>query len=140
MPQTVQVGAHETWFEPDAGLIGVRFRGVLSGAEFAEISAITTRWRTEAGIAPPVLALIDNRKSEGLTSDGRRAIANRSEGVGECYCAVFGAGFALRVVLNLVFRAAELASTKFVLRYAADEADARRWLAERKRTHVSRKR
>ena len=136
MIDKTKVGEHELWFEPEFGLTHIVYRGMLNEVEVIEMEAVTAKWQKTT---EPSFYLIDNRSSTGITREGRKAIAKTSGArSGEVFCAIFGAAFALRVLLNLMFKAMELTSSKTATRFTVDEAEARAWLAERKRAYLAR--
>jgi len=137
MTERMRTGEHLFWHEPEAGLTCIAYNGMLNEAEVAEMQVVIEKWQD---MNEPCFYLIDNRNSTGLTGGARKAIAKTGEErSGQVYCAIFGAGFALRVVLNLLFKAMELTSNKNIVRFANDEADARAWLVEHRRAHLARK-
>jgi hypothetical protein len=105
----------------------------LSEADITQINELSAKWLDEVAPNQPMFLLIDNRETKIVTSGARKAIVSVGEVTREIYCASFGAPFALRAVLNLVFKALAIYSRKVVTRFAADEAEAREWLAERRR-------
>ena len=108
---------------------------MLNGHVVTDMQVVIQQWQDKN---KPCFYLIDNRLSTGLTGEARKAIASSGvERMGPVYCAIFGAGFALRVLLNLLFKAMELTSSKTIVRFANDEADARAWLAQHRRAHLA---
>ena len=73
-----------------------------------------------------------------MTSEARQVIAKTGFVSGEAYVAVFGAPFAYRVILNLVFRAVALSTDKMKAIAIVDEGEARAWLTEKKRAYLAR--
>ena len=133
MFEKTRVGKHEIWFDSSAGIVYEVFDGLLNADEMERLLGATTKWLEEG---TPAFYLMDNRNLTGLTTDGRKAVALLGETLDrDTYCAIFGASFAVRTVLNMVFSARELTSRrpfKVVIRFVADASEARAWLVERK--------
>jgi len=133
-----RLSAHEMWLDDGTGIVHYMYSGILTGPDMAEMFAMSVKWHEEVNPGGPWLYLIDNRKLKGVRGDARKDIAKLTQTIGDCYTAIYGASFALRVVLNLVFKAASLVTSRVVLRYAANESEAREWLIACRRAHIAR--
>ncbi|HVJ92619.1 MAG TPA: hypothetical protein VM580_22615 [Labilithrix sp.] len=140
MFERTKIGEHEMWFEPDAGILHLVTCGMLNGEEATKLSELVVAFRSDLDPQEPTFILVDNRKSTGITKDGRLAMAESSNSLtAPSVTAVFGGSFALRALVNLIFKGIALTSDKTLLHYAADEAAARAWLSERQRSYRARK-
>ncbi|HVJ92722.1 MAG TPA: hypothetical protein VM580_23135 [Labilithrix sp.] len=135
MSESVIVGAHEFWFDMDDRIVHLTFRGPLDAPEVVGLFEFFDRCSRELLPGEAALYLIDNRASTGITSEGRRMIRELSQKMQESsknvssFIAICGAPFAVRVVLNLVFKGLELAlSGKNNVRFMVEESEAREWL------------
>jgi len=78
--------------------------------------------------------LCDARNTGGFTPEARQLMAQR-RGNQMTYSANFGGSFATRAFSNLLIKAFSLTHKELVITMEADEASARAWLTEKRRTH-----
>ncbi|HVJ89218.1 MAG TPA: STAS/SEC14 domain-containing protein [Labilithrix sp.] len=138
MSEKTPIGAHEAWYEPDSGFVHKVIRGTMNADEVRQLTAFVLKFANDGA----VYCLINYRESKGLTKEARKVTAEiGAASILQNYCAIFGASFAVRTILNLVLKTTEIAQGKpFPVRFTADESEAREWLSERKRAHDARTR
>ncbi|HVJ94497.1 MAG TPA: STAS/SEC14 domain-containing protein [Labilithrix sp.] len=131
-----KVGQHEISYDPDTSVMHEVIRGAVTVQELRELAQFV-RQCTQGG---DLFWLIDIREAKAPTIEARKASAELvGEGDANNHFAIFGGNFAIRAIVNLVFKAMSLASPKVSMHYAVDEADGRAWLAERRRDALARK-
>ena len=136
-----KIADHEYWCDEETGFYHLAFVGVLDAPEIIELNLVFRKWQEDVGKGEPTFVLVDNRRSDGISGDGRKAMAKNSVQDADVYCSIYGASFAVRVVLNLVFKAMSLSeNNRTIVRYASSESDAREWLTEHRRAYLARKR
>jgi hypothetical protein len=98
-----------------------------------EIALMYPAIRRFAAVSGHVLTLVDISQLASVRSDDREAAYRETLTIPFRGTAVIGANPTLRIVLDLAFRALRLISKQdHPLRFFADEAAARAWLAERR--------
>ena len=122
-------GNHVFWYQ--SGVVHVEYHGSVSAEDLAELRKKFAAW-----IVPsrPTFYVVDARGITGITADARQEMY-ASYLTNEMCAAVFGAPFALRVVVNLIARAIRMVSPKIVVRYFAEEFEALQWLDAQMRMH-----
>ena len=126
MVERAKVAEHEFRFEPESGLIHIVQNGSMTEDDVVQMLTHTESWERLLAPGAPALYLVDSRNATGITSEARKVVAKASDArKSDAYCAIFGAGFAVRVVLNLVFKAMALTSNKTMTRFALTESEAR---------------
>ena len=139
--EKMRFGEHEVWFDSETGFGHLTFIGVLDEPELVQINEVFAGWQKKAGPGEPTFVMVDNRRSDGISRDGRKAMASMSRPDADVYCAIHGASFAVRVVLNLVFKATALTSKNAtIVRYESSESEAREWLNSHQQAYLARKR
>ncbi|HVJ90679.1 MAG TPA: hypothetical protein VM580_12810 [Labilithrix sp.] len=112
----------------------------MNGAEMVAISDWTAECVQKHHPGEPPFLLVDNRQSTGFTSDARPALANHPLARAEVCAAMWGATFAVRTFINLIYRALALATgAKSVTKAFVSEEEASRWLVEQQTMVRSRK-
>ena len=137
MSEKRKVGPHEIWLESDSGFIVIVTKGMLL-AEHAVSLMEFIKGHWTAAPDEPILILTDYRQGKGMTSEARQSMSNgwwqSAERVEVC-SAMFGASFAVRTIISLLYQAAKLtSSTNLASTAVATEAEARAWLTEQGRT------
>jgi len=84
----------------------------------------------------PRFLLCDVRESAGFTAEARQAMARR-RGYQTTYSANFGGSFAVRAFGSLLIKAFALTHREVIITLEADEASARAWLNDKRRTHLA---
>ncbi|HVJ93831.1 MAG TPA: hypothetical protein VM580_28775 [Labilithrix sp.] len=138
MGEKKSVGPHQLWYEEETGFVCFVHNGTLNEHELEELGEFVNSCRARVP-GEALFLLADDRKATGVSHDARKSIATSpSFHVGTTYVGIFGASFALRVVLNLFFKAIALSSSPSATMFAADdEAEARAWLAQQKRAYYA---
>ena len=130
-----KIGAHDIWHEPDTGFVFFVHNGVINLAEARELVA----YLVEKSGGEPIFFLADDRKATGYTPEARTVLATSELIPIGVYVAVFGAPLVVRVVINLLEKAARVVPGAKVLAYAGlEEASARAWLSERRQAYLRR--
>ena len=132
------IGPHELRYERDSGFIVLVHHGVLEPAHIVELTETMDRWVDRYQPGGALFIVVDVRNSGGITSEARERAAVSGLRNAESYVAVFGASFAIRVVLNLVFKAIALTSKTSFFTIKGTEEEARAWLAEHHRARSAR--
>ncbi|HVJ92663.1 MAG TPA: hypothetical protein VM580_22840, partial [Labilithrix sp.] len=110
MYERKQIGPHTLWFEPDNDFIVVVQVGKLDAAHASELTSFVRERAALKGRAPMYM-LADHRQATGITSEARKVFSTPSSDLPsfEFNVATFGASFAMRTVVNLLFKATKLA-------------------------------
>jgi hypothetical protein len=129
---STRVGEHEVRHEPPDG-VHIVYRGAITPADFNAVGdAIEAMGRGPRS----VFMLIDISDMGSVDAGARRAGANdrRTPLVHSVACV--GGGFQLRVLFNMLLKAAQLVYRHpMSIRFFATESEARQWLdAQRART------
>lgn len=124
------IGQHVATIEPP-DLLVLRFGGMIRAPDVAAYAA--RRADLLAG-QRYLLTLADLRRVEGIEPECRRGIAAIRDERAQA-TAFVGGSFRFRVVAELIAQAARVFSQrKIAFRFFAEEAAARAWLAEMRRT------
>ena len=138
MNKVWRIGEHEVRYEEDAGFIVLVHVGVMGPDEVRAVSKAMDECMLFSPPGAPAFLLADSRKATGMNVNGREVVASKAQiANGDTYVAVFGAPFAYRVVLNLVFRGVGLITDKMKAIAVADEAEARVWLTEKRQSYLA---
>ena len=133
MIERIRIGNHTVSFEHESGLIHLAHVGTMDGQEMTAIADEFASYRQRFFRGEPPYIVVDNRKATGFTNDARHALSRHELARDEVCAALWGASFAIRTVINLVFKALALAtSSKSVAMAVATEAEARAWLTEQR--------
>ncbi|HVJ90406.1 MAG TPA: hypothetical protein VM580_11440 [Labilithrix sp.] len=139
MVDELVVGAHTLGYEPETGLVRMVHVGLMNADEMRGIADKIAEYARTYHPGRATFFLVDNRRAAGITSDARRVMSLSPVLQDEMYCALFGASFAVRTVINMVFKAVTIAtSSKSVVVALASEDDARAWLTDRKLAYGAR--
>ena len=143
MSERRKFGAHEFSFEADTGFISLVLNGRLVSAEVTElIRLILETWSTR-GTNEPWFMMADCRRATGMSNDARKVFAEGWPATVRppaSYTVVYGASFAIRVLVTLLDKATTFVALRDgapavgVLNVVDTEAEARAWLAEKKRS------
>jgi hypothetical protein len=133
-------------YEPETGFICVVYPPGRFEEDMARdvIANIMEHHRSECP-GQPAFLLIDARYVTGISPEARKVVASaryedpRNLDETKTYLANFGGSFAFRALANLVVKALMLVSTEMIATVEADEASARAWLSEQRRTYLARK-
>ncbi|MRG97092.1 STAS/SEC14 domain-containing protein [Polyangium spumosum] len=124
------IGQHVATIEPP-DLLVLTFRGVIRAPDVADYVALRADL---LGGQPYLLTLADLRCVEGIEPACRRSIAAIRDERAQA-TAFVGGSFRFRVIAELVAKAARaFAKRRLAFRFFAEEAAARAWLAEMRRT------
>lgn len=136
MSDKENIGKQQLWFDQDSGFIVIVHNETMTADEATGLSERIDAYATKYTPGEPPFILVDDRRATGFTGDARKVMSNNSNLRSELYCALFGATFAMRAVLNLLFRAVQVttssASTVIAL---ATEEEARAWPTEQRRAY-----
>jgi hypothetical protein len=125
-----QVGSHTLIDE--GHVLVFRYVGAVTGAEVAELIAISTRI---VGSRPPVYALADLRRIGSVSGEARKNWANWFRSYGFVAAACFGASFTTRTVATMIVAAARAFSglePQFI--FFSREEEARAWIENHRAT------
>lgn len=130
MSDDIVIGESVVRYEPDTGFIFVAQVGTFDEAT-APLLLEAVRRFTKPNT--PTFLIADGRRGTGISSEARK-IFTQSDAMGErLYLAVYGASFAFRVIVNLVFKAVSFTSSdQLIAVMVSDEAEARAWLTKKK--------
>jgi len=118
------IGRH-TLVYGDDDVSTMTYRGRVSYNEMREILATEDL----ANVPEAVLLICDIRAFEGMDSETRRLGATNPKPAKRYFTAYLGAGFSLRVFVNMWNRATNfIHGEKYVSDFFEDEASARTWL------------
>ncbi|MDC3959060.1 hypothetical protein [Polyangium jinanense] len=124
------IGEHTATLEPP-DLLVLTFRGVIRAPHVAAYAALRTELLADQRY---LLTLADLRRVEGVEPACRRSIAAIRDERAQA-TAFVGGSFRFRVVAELIANAARVfAHRKLAFRFFPDEASARSWLTEMRRT------
>jgi len=135
-----RIGKQEVWFDDSSGFIYLIHTGTLDADEARVLNERVASYVNTHTPGEPPFMLVDNRRATGFTGEARKIMSSAPTLRDEVYVALFGASFAIRAVLNLLFRAVTLSSSsKSVVTALPTEAEAREWLTEQRRLFRTRK-
>ncbi|MDI1480450.1 hypothetical protein [Polyangium sp. y55x31] len=124
------IGEHTATIEPPDLLI-LSFRGVIRAPHVEAYAALRAELLADQRY---LLTLADLRRVEGVEPACRRSIATIRDERAQA-TAFVGGSFRFRVVAELIANAARVfARRKLAFQFFPDEASARAWLAEMRRT------
>lgn len=128
--ETVPSGIDVGWEDPD--LLLLRYKGQVTVAHVEQAVAESLR---RIGLREYHVALIDVGQLVGLTAEARKVATSSREKANIRGVAVIGASFHLKVLGNLMDRAARLVyrAKDNPFEFFGSEAEARVWLEERRR-------
>ncbi|HVJ93483.1 MAG TPA: hypothetical protein VM580_26965 [Labilithrix sp.] len=138
MVEKTRFRSHEIWREPDTGFIHLVHVGEIDDGDAKLFLDAFARYRNEGD--EPDFVIADSRQALGYSSGARKVFAANRGGLREnSYVAVFGMSFAPRAALNLLLKTLKVVSPVTLnVHMVADEAEARAWLTEKKRTRLAR--
>jgi len=124
----------EVRYEPDTGFVYCIYPP-------GTIRAPTARRIVEA-VAPyqalgATFILLDVRHVTGIDREAREVFGSVERGEHHTYNATFGAPLAIRAITNLIAKATSR-FVKHVVRHEPDEAAARAWLTDQRRSYLAR--
>ncbi|HVJ93937.1 MAG TPA: hypothetical protein VM580_29310 [Labilithrix sp.] len=140
MSEKKKFGRHEIGYEADTGFVSIVLNGTLGESDAAEIISTTTTYEQTFYLGQPTFMIVDTRKAGGVTSEARKYMASSGgQNANQAFVVIFGGSFAIRTMMNLVFKAVEFASsTKLTAAALSTEAEARTWLSDQKRAFLAR--
>lgn len=124
----IKIGKHTVRYEPETGFICVAHVGDMS---FEDTMALKDAFERLSQPGKPVFTIADATQATGTSPEARKAFTTGSEA--KYYLASFGANFAYRAIMNLLFKAISLKMKNFVTHAFGTEAEAREWLAAQQR-------
>ncbi|MDI1484001.1 STAS/SEC14 domain-containing protein [Polyangium sp. y55x31] len=130
-PSEIRIGAHLfRWEPPDLSYLA--YFGDLDGPTSAELSRVSRAFTLGK---PRVFLLVDMSKMGRITREARTASAEGGKDLALRGTAVVGASPHMRVLAGLVTRAISLlyGGSDNPTRFFTTEAEARAWIAERRR-------
>jgi len=130
-PTELRIGAHLfRWEPPDTAYLA--YGGDVDAASMAEIADKSLQFTLAS---PCVFLIVDMAKAGSISAEARKVSANTSAGVAFRGIAVVGASRTLRILASLVSRAVDIMNKNIdnPTRFFATEAEARAWIAERRR-------
>ena len=122
-------------YEPDTGFLCFVHSGSLDQTVARQMIAEFEKFAVPG---ESVFILADNRNATDTTASARKIFAQYHLPV-EVNFAGFGAPFAFRTVVNMLFKAMLVVSPRFAGAVFAEEAEARNWLAEKRRAYLAKK-
>ncbi|MDI3283392.1 hypothetical protein [Polyangium sp. 15x6] len=126
--RTHEIGRHSLIYGDD-DVSTMIYRGRVSYAEMREILATEDL----SNVPDVVLLICDIRAFGGMDSETRRLGATNPKPAKRYFTAYIGAGFSLRVFVNMWNRATNfIHGEKYVSGFFDDEASARAWLVEQR--------
>lgn len=135
-PTELRIGAHLfRWEPPDTGYLA--YAGDVDAADMAEIARKSLTFTR----GPPcVFLIVDMAKAGSISAEARKISAENGAGIAFRGIAVVGASRTLRVLAGLVSRAVDIMNKNKdnPTRFFATEAEARAWIAERRRAVAAR--
>jgi hypothetical protein len=135
-PTELRIGPHLfRWEPPDTGYLA--YGGDIDAAAMAEIGAESLKFTRGP---PRVFLIVDMAKAGSISAGARKVAAENSAGIAFRGIAVVGASRPLRVLAGLVSRAVDIMhkNKDNPTRFFATEAEARAWIAERRRAVAAR--
>ena len=126
---------HEFRHESETGFLYFVHNGTMTSQDATTMLSFYKE-QVSAGDAGFIIA--DNRKAKTITSEARKVCVNAGL-PGEIYLALFGGSFAFRGVAQLLFSAMKMTTGSFEGTAVVDEAEARAWLTEKRRSYLARK-
>ena len=139
MNKVTRTGTHEIRYEDETGFIVIMHVGTMGPEDVLVMAKAIEDYSKLAPPGDPAYILADNRYATAMSREARQVIAKTGFVSGEAYVVVFGAPFAYRVILNLVFRAVALTTDKMKAIAISEEAEAREWLEDKRRAFIARK-
>ncbi|HVJ88758.1 MAG TPA: hypothetical protein VM580_03075 [Labilithrix sp.] len=135
-----KLAPHEVILEPETNFVHLVGNGEVTTEQMATLIVILAAQRAKQP-EEPLYVLANIKNTTRIARDARLAVANRAKTrPGPMYMGVFGGSLTTRVVLGLMIKAVNLATTRHQLtaNMLAEEAEARVWLAEQQRRHSAR--
>jgi hypothetical protein len=127
------IGRHTTYFEPP-DILYMKLSGPVSEEEAKEIDRRHLAWSKDH---PRVFFLLDLSQLESIDPEGRKDASRTVRELPLAGVAIYGAPIKARVLAKLVFTAMNLfkanAADRFPIEFVKSEAEARAWIAERRR-------
>ncbi len=131
MTEPSAIGPHQVWRRGD--LLEIRFAGPFTYEQVMQLRELMLAVRRDH---PGCYMLADASGLTGITAEARRAMSDwsRSNPVERLSGAgVYGVNFAMRTLIMLTVSAVRFMTRREVsLHFAADEAEALAWIAERR--------
>ncbi|HVJ88214.1 MAG TPA: hypothetical protein VM580_00320 [Labilithrix sp.] len=128
-----RAGNHSLFYERHSGLVCLVHVGTMNGAEMTAVADQIAEYQGRYFPGEPPFMLVDNRQATGFTLDARHALSQHRLPRDEVYAALWGASFAVRTVINLVFKALSIATNaKSAAMAVGSESEARAWLNEQR--------
>jgi hypothetical protein len=130
--ERVQIGGHTLAFEPP-DIIKADVRGDITPEDVHAISA--TIKRVSPGL-PRLFVLADLARFRGISSEARSAAISQPSAAPYRGFALYNTSFHVRILMKFVLLALNLVTRRQdnPLAFFATEAEARRWIEERRRT------
>ena len=123
---TVVSSQHVMAYEADTGIFRFAQNGTMTEADALElINRIS-----QSGFGDAFFVLGDHRNATTTTAGARKAFT-QFDLANDVYFAAFGASFAFRSIITMVFKAVSVMLPRFVGVVFSEEAEARAWLREK---------